>query len=49
MSKKWWIGLIAAILTAAGTYLASCASTGMAQWDYQFTKNNQIQTGEKTK
>lgn len=38
MSKKWWIGLIAAVLTAAAAYLTGCTSTGSAQWDYQFTK-----------
>lgn len=38
MSKKWWIGLVAAILTAAAAYIAGCASTGAAQWDYKFSK-----------
>lgn len=46
MSKKWWIGLIVAILTAAAAYIAGCASTGQASWDYKFTELNQIQTGE---
>lgn len=39
MTRKWWIGLIVAVLTAVCAYLSGCASTGSAQWDYKFVQN----------
>lgn len=41
MSKKWWIGLVVAVLTAVAAYLTGCSSTGSAQWDYNFTQKIQ--------